>query len=98
MPSRHRPMSAPVTRNGSTANPGLADATASFTGITLPLVSWLDAVVAPTGGPAWTTDLVLGDHSYFGTSSPAAVAGYPSVTVPAGYVHELPIGVSFIGI
>ena len=57
----------------------------------------LDAIVAPTGGPAWTTDLVHGDHHYAGSSTPGAVAGYPSVTVPAGFVHELPVGISFIG-
>jgi amidase len=57
----------------------------------------LDALVAPTGGPAWTTDLVNGDHFSGGSSSPAAVAGYPSITVPAGFVHGLPVGVSFVG-
>lgn len=57
----------------------------------------LDAVVAPTGGPAWLTDLVVGDHFGGGSSRPAAVAGYPSVTVPAGYVFGLPVGISFIG-
>ena len=58
----------------------------------------LDALIAPTGGPAWLTDWVNGDH-YSGpdTSSAAAVAGYPHITVPAGYVHGLPIGISFIG-
>ena len=55
----------------------------------------LDAVVAPTGGPAWTIDLVNGDHFGGGFSSASAVAGYPHVTVPAGLVHELPVGVSF---
>jgi amidase len=57
----------------------------------------LDAIVAPTNGPAWTTDLVNGDHFSGGSSSPAAVAGYPSVTVPAGLVHGLPVGISFFG-
>jgi amidase len=57
----------------------------------------LDALVAPTGGPAWTTDLVNGDHFSGGSSSPAAVAGYPSVTIPAGFVHGLPVGISFFG-
>jgi amidase len=57
----------------------------------------LDAVVAPTGGPAWTTDLVNGDHFGGGSSSYAAVAGYPNITVPAGFVHGLPIGLSFFG-
>jgi amidase len=57
----------------------------------------LDAIVSLTGGPAWLTDYVLGDHFIFGTSSPAAVAGWPSITVPAGYVSGLPVGVSFTG-
>jgi len=57
----------------------------------------LDAVVAPTGSPAWTTDLVNGDHFTGASSTPAAVAGYPSVTVPAGEAFGLPIGLSFIG-
>jgi amidase len=57
----------------------------------------LDAIVAPTGSPAWTTDLVNGDHFSGASSTPAAVAGYPSVTVPAGLAHGLPVGVSFIG-
>ncbi|MDT7781383.1 MAG: amidase [Acidobacteriota bacterium] len=57
----------------------------------------LDALIAPTGGPAWTTDLVNGDHFTGGSSTPAAVAGYPNVQVPAGYVYGLPIGISFFG-
>jgi amidase len=57
----------------------------------------LDALVAPTGGPAWTTDLVNGDHFTGGSSTVAAVAGYPSVTVPAGFVYGLPVGISFFG-
>jgi amidase len=56
----------------------------------------LDAIVAPTGGPAWLTDLVNGDHFGGGSSTAAAVSGYPSVTVPAGYVFGLPVGLSFI--
>jgi len=55
----------------------------------------LDAIVAPSGGPAWPTDLVNGDHFTVGSSTPAAVAGYPSVTVPAGDIFGLPVGVSF---
>lgn len=55
----------------------------------------LDAIVAPGGGPAWPTDLVNGDHFTVGSSTPAAVAGYPSVTVPAGDIFGLPVGVSF---
>jgi amidase len=57
----------------------------------------LDAIVAPTGGPAWPTDYVNGDHSTGGSSSPAAVAGYPNITVPAGFISGLPVGISFIG-
>ena len=57
----------------------------------------LDAIIAPTGGPAWPTDLVNGDHYVGGSSSPAAIAGYPSITVPAGTVHGLPVGISFVG-
>ncbi len=57
----------------------------------------VDAILAPSGGPAWLTDLVNGDYGTGGSSGPAAVAGYPNVTVPAGFVHGLPIGVSFIG-
>jgi amidase len=57
----------------------------------------VDALIAPTGGPAWTTDLVNGDHFDSSSSSPAAVAGYPAITVPMGYIHGLPVGVSFFG-
>ena len=57
----------------------------------------LDALLAPTTGPAWTTDLVNGDHVTGGSSSPAAVAGYPDITVPAGFIHCLPVGMSFFG-
>ncbi|TXF99936.1 amidase [Massilia arenae] len=57
----------------------------------------LDALVAPTGGPAWLTDYINGDHYGSSFSSPAAVAGYPHVTVPAGLLHGLPIGLSFVG-
>ena len=55
----------------------------------------LDALVALSGGPAWTTDLVNGDHYLGSSTTPAAVAGYPSITVPAGEVAGLPVGVSF---
>jgi amidase len=57
----------------------------------------LDAIVAPTGSPAWITDLLNGDHFLGASSTPAAVAGYPSITVPAGFTHGLPVGISFIG-
>ncbi len=57
----------------------------------------LDALVAPTGAPAWTTDLVDGDHSVGGSSTPAAVAGYPNINVPASFVFGLPVGISFFG-
>jgi len=57
----------------------------------------LDAIVAPTGAPPWTIDLVDGDHFLGASSSPAAVSGYPSVTVPAGYAFGLPVGLTFIG-
>ena len=57
----------------------------------------LDAIVAPTGGPAWVTDLVNGDHFGGSSSAYAAAAGYPSITVPAGDAFGLPVGVSFFG-
>ena len=57
----------------------------------------LDALVAPTGGPAWLTDLANGDHAVGGSSNASAVAGYPNINVPAGFVFGLPIGISFFG-
>ena len=57
----------------------------------------LDALVAPSGSPAWLTDFIRGDNSGGGFSSPAAVAGYPHITVPAGFVSGLPVGISFVG-
>ncbi len=57
----------------------------------------LDAIIAPTAGPAWPTDWINGDHDTGGCSSPPAVAGYPHITVPAGFVFGLPVGVSFFG-
>jgi amidase len=60
----------------------------------------LDALVAPTGGPAWLTDIVNGDSSAANAASPStvtSVAGYPHITVPAGYIRGLPVGISFFG-
>lgn len=57
----------------------------------------LDAIMAPTGGPAWKTDHVNGDAFQVGSSSPAAISGYPSITVPMGFIEELPVGISFFG-
>ncbi len=57
----------------------------------------LDAIIAPTGGPAWKTDHVNGDSFHVGSSSPAARAGYPNITVPMGFIDELPVGISFFG-
>ncbi len=57
----------------------------------------LDAIVAPTGSPPWVTDLVNGDHFSGASSTPAAVAGYPNINVPAGFSHNLPVGISFFG-
>jgi amidase len=57
----------------------------------------LDALMAPTGSPAWKTDLILGDHFVGGSSSLAAISGYPAITVPMGFVDELPVGVTFFG-
>jgi amidase len=57
----------------------------------------LDAIVAPTGGPAWLTDLINGDHSAGGSSNAAAVAGYPNINVTAGFLSGLPVGISFFG-
>jgi len=57
----------------------------------------LDAIIAPTGSPAWKTDLILGDHSVAGTSSYAAISGYPAITIPMGFIGNLPVGVTFFG-
>ncbi|MGE5816051.1 MAG: amidase, partial [Acidobacteriota bacterium] len=57
----------------------------------------LDAIIAPTGSPVWPTDLVNGDHFTGSSSTPAAVAGYPTITVPMGEAFGLPVGLTFIG-
>ncbi|MFC1660858.1 amidase [Gemmatimonadota bacterium] len=57
----------------------------------------LDAIVAPTGSPAWTTDLINGDRYHMGSSSPAAISGYPNISVPMGFFHELPVNISIWG-
>jgi amidase len=57
----------------------------------------LDALMAPTGAPAWKTDLIDGDLYLGGNSSWAAISGYPNITVPMGFIDELPVGVSFFG-
>ena len=57
----------------------------------------LAAIVAPTGSPPWPTDLVNGDHFLGASSTPGAVAGYPSIAVPVGYTFGLPVGMSFLG-
>jgi amidase len=57
----------------------------------------LDALIAPTGGPGWPTDWINGDHFTGGYSTASAVAGYPHITVPAGYVFGMPVGISFFG-
>jgi amidase len=57
----------------------------------------LDALIAPTGGPAWTTDLLNGDHFVGGSSTLAAVAGYPNINVPMGFIFGMPVGLSFFG-
>ncbi len=57
----------------------------------------LDAFIAPTGSPAWKTDWVNGDHFSLGSSSPAAISGYPNITVPMGFIEGLPVGISIFG-
>src|SRR5205807_9833556 len=57
----------------------------------------LHAIVAPTDNPAWPTDLINGDHFAIGSSSPAAIVGYPIINVPMGFVFGVPVGISFMG-
>jgi len=57
----------------------------------------LDAIVAPTGSPAWTTDVINGDRYHMGSSSPAAISGYPNISVPMGFFSELPVNISIWG-
>jgi amidase len=89
--------------SGDLADPGYVSARRDATrlaraAVSAPLAKYeLEAIVALTANPAWLTDYVLGDHDVFHTSGPAAVAGCPSVTVPAGYVSGLPVGISFFG-
>jgi amidase len=89
--------------SGDMADAGYAEARESATriarsGIDGALTAGkLDAIIALTGHPAWLIDHVLGDYHSWGSSSPAAVSGYPSVTVKAGSIGGLPVGLSFIG-
>src|SRR5215203_1145994 len=89
---------------GGTRDPAYAEALATSKrlateGIDQTLARFdLDAIVSITDSPPWTTDLVNGDHFLTASSTPAAIAGYPSIAVPAGYSFgELPVGISFIG-
>jgi amidase len=94
MAQKKGPLTTPAYRTARARCRALARAQ----GIDLTLTRYrLDAIVAPTGSPAWTTDPVNGDHFTGASSTPAAVAGYPSITVPAGDAFGLPVGISFIG-
>ena len=93
------PIGAQPVFGGLTYNQALAiDHLAGVNGIDLALSSFnLDAVVSATDNPAWSTDLIYGDHFIFGTSGLAAGPGYPIVQVPAGQVFGVPFGISFFG-
>jgi amidase len=84
---------------GLSYNQALAiDHNAGVNGIDAALSQFhLDAVVTATDNPAWSTDLIYGDHLIFGSSGLAAAPGYPIVQVPAGIVHGMPLGISFFG-
>jgi amidase len=84
---------------GMTYNQALAaDQAATVNGIDLALSTYhLDAVVAPTDNPAWSTDLLYGDHFVFGSSGLGAPGGYPYVQVPAANVFGIPLGITFFG-
>jgi amidase len=85
--------------NGLTYNQALAiDHNAGVNGIDLALSQFgLDAVVAPTDSPGWTTDLILSDHFIFASSGLAGGPGYPIVQVPSGSALGMPVGISFLG-
>jgi len=89
--------------SGELSDPGYLSARAAATRLAVTALETpvrehqLDAIVSLTGTPAWLTDYVLGDHQVFGGSRPAAVSGWPSLTVPAGYVSGLPVGITFTG-
>ena len=88
------PLTAPEYRTAST----LCRRLARDEGIDAVMTKYqLDALVVPAVGPAWATDLLNGDRITGGGTTPAAVAGYPSITVPAGWVGELPVGMLFMG-
>lgn len=94
MAQRKGPLSSPAYRKAHTT----CRVRARSAGIDTVMAKYrLDAIVAPTGSPAWPIDLVNGDHFLGASSTPAAVAGYPNITVPAGFVQELPVGISFFG-